>query len=77
MSDERVNAKLTSDASEALRSLTERTGVRKTDLVNRAISMYAFMDAELSKGSVFSLTDSSGKEHRLVFFFGKEATNDE
>jgi hypothetical protein len=77
MSDERVNAKLTSETSEALRSLTERTGVRKTDLVNRAISMYAFMDAELSKGSVFYLTDSNGKEHRLVFFFGKKAMNDE
>lgn len=77
MSDERVNAKLISDASEALQLLTERTGLSKTDLVNRAIVMYAFMDAELSKGSVFYLTDSNGKEHRLVFFFGKKAMNDE
>jgi len=77
MSDERVNAKLTDEVAVALRALKERTGLGKTDLVNRAISMYAFMDAELSKGSVFYLTDSSGKEHRLVFFFGKEAMNDE
>jgi predicted Zn-dependent protease len=77
MSDERVNAKLTDEAAEDLRVLRERTGLDKTDIVNRALSVYAFIDAELAKGTVFNVTGSDGTEHRLMFVFGKAAMNDE
>lgn len=70
MSDERVNAKLTDEASEALRALVERTGLRKTDLVNRAICVYEFVDDELSRGGSFRLKEGDGMERELVFLFG-------
>ena len=38
-------------AADDLHRVQDRTGMSKTDIVNRAISLYEFIDAELAAGS--------------------------
>jgi len=38
-------------AGEDLQHLQDRTGLSKTDIVNRAISLYEFVDTELAAGA--------------------------
>lgn len=63
----RVNVALIRDASDALEKLRERTGMKKVDLVNRAIQIYEFIDAEQRKGSALLFRDSGGSFERVRF----------
>ena len=47
---ERITVALIPRAGEDLQHLQDRTGFSKTDIVNRAISLYEFIDAELIVG---------------------------
>jgi hypothetical protein len=67
-SPERINVMLTADASEALARVQQQSGVKKVDLVNRAIQVFAFLDAELRAGGRVTVRDANGAEQRVVFF---------
>jgi hypothetical protein len=51
-----------------LQRLQERTGLSRTDIVNRAISAYAFLDAQLSAGHDLVIRNNSTGETQLVRF---------
>lgn len=46
---ERITAALVPRAAEDLRQLHERTGLSKTDLANRAITLYEFIEGHLRR----------------------------
>ena len=45
------DAPLVAKAAADLQNVHERTHLSKTDIVNRAVSLYEFVDAELSAGA--------------------------
>lgn len=47
---DRINVVLTPAAVEAMSLLQERTGMKKVDVVNRAITLLEFVEGELSQG---------------------------
>jgi hypothetical protein len=47
----RITVGLVDKAAADLQALHDRTGLSKTDIVNRAITLYEFMDAELCAGA--------------------------
>ncbi len=49
--DDRVTVALVSKAATDLQSTHERTRMSKTDIVNRAVSLYEFVEAEMSAGA--------------------------
>jgi hypothetical protein len=48
---ERITVALIAKAAEDLKRTQARTGLTKTDVVNRALSLYAFLDERLAGGS--------------------------
>lgn len=62
---ERVNVALITDASQALAKLQERTGLKKVDVVNRAVQLYELIDAEIREGGQVLLRAQDGELHRL------------
>jgi GTP cyclohydrolase FolE2 len=48
---DRVTVTLVPKAAADLQSAHERTSMSKTDIVNRAISLYEFVEAEMSSGA--------------------------
>lgn len=47
----------------------ERTGLSKTDIINRAVSLFEFIDARLSRGAELLIRDGeSGQVERINFF---------
>ena len=64
----RVTVTLIPQAAGGLAALQERTGLSKTDLVNRAITLYEFTDAQLRDGHDLILRDRETGETRLVRF---------
>ncbi len=72
MSDEttsaRVNVALIAEAVDAISKLQDRTGMKKTDLVNRALVIYEFLDAELRAGNQVLLRDPDGRDQLVKIF---------
>jgi|HubBroStandDraft_6_1064221.scaffolds.fasta_scaffold00062_27 hypothetical protein len=54
---ERITVSLIPKASSALAGLGERTGLSKTDLVNRAITLYEFIDSRMASGAEILVRD--------------------
>ncbi|MEO3807867.1 hypothetical protein ABGB17_02565 [Sphaerisporangium sp. B11E5] len=48
---ERITVGLVPRVAEQLQKLQESTGLSKTDLVNRAISVYEFLETEAAQGN--------------------------
>jgi hypothetical protein len=48
---DRITVALIPRAAGDLQNVQDRTGMSKTDIVNRAITLYEFIDAELAAGS--------------------------
>lgn len=61
---DRITVALVAKAAADLQNLHERTRLSKTDIVNRAISLYEFVDAELSAGAEL-VVRSDGQEHLI------------
>lgn len=61
-SADRITVALVTKAADDLQRLQERSGLSKTDLVNRAISLYEFIDAELGEGADLIIR-RDGREH--------------
>jgi len=52
---ERITVGLIRKTSDDLDKLTESTGLSKTDLVNRAVQLYAFVDEEVRSGGTVAV----------------------
>lgn len=62
----RITIALIPKAAAGLASLQDRTGLSRTDLVNRAISLYEFIDAQLREGA--DILVRRGDETQRVHF---------
>ncbi len=65
---DRVNVALIAEAVEALGKLQDRTGLKKVDLVNRALLVYEFIDSELRAGNQVVLRDPEGRDQLVKIF---------
>jgi hypothetical protein len=63
---ERITVALVRKAGEDLQQLQDRTGLAKTDIVNRAITLYEFIDAQLSEGNELLLRVPGTGETHLI-----------
>jgi len=61
---ERITVALIPKAVEDLQRLQERTGLSKTDIVNRAITLYEFIDGALGDGDDLSVRNKETGEIR-------------
>jgi hypothetical protein len=68
-SPERITVALIPKAAADLQSLQDRTHLSKTDLANRAISLYEFIDGQLRDGKEVLIRDPVKKETQLVHLF--------
>jgi hypothetical protein len=67
-SGERVTVNLTARAAEALRESAEITGDTKTDTINRALLIYAFLHKTMRDGgAVYTRDAGSGELERVRF----------
>jgi hypothetical protein len=65
-SSERITVALIPKAAADLQSLVERTGLSKTDLANRAISLYEFIEAQLREGKEVLIRDPDKNETERI-----------
>jgi hypothetical protein len=65
---DRVTVALIPKAGEDLQRLQDRTSLSKTDIVNRAITLYEFFDAQLKAGNDLIVRDPKTGETQLVRF---------
>jgi hypothetical protein len=63
---DRITVALIRNAAEDLQKLQDRTSLSKTDLVNRAISLYEFIDAQQHVGYDLLLHDRNSGETRTI-----------
>ncbi|MGV4984394.1 hypothetical protein ACVB8X_03590 [Streptomyces sp. NRAIS4] len=63
---ERITIALIAKAAESLQRLQRRTGLSKTDVVNRAISVYDFIDQQLEDGNELLIRRKGTDEVQLV-----------
>lgn len=66
MQAERITVALIPQAAQDLRRLQERTGLSRTDIINRAIALYRFIEAQLRERRDLIIRDQSTGEARLV-----------
>ena len=65
---ERITVAVIPKARDDLAALQDRTGLSKTDLVNRAITLYEFVDAQLRDGHDLLVRDKETGETQLIRF---------
>jgi len=66
---ERITVALIPKAASDLQQAVDRTGLSKTDVVNRAITLYEYIDARLSRGAELLIRDGeSGQVEQIKFF---------
>ena len=63
---ERITVALIAKANEDLHRTQRRTGLSKTDIVNRALTLYEFIDNRLSNGSELLLRNNDTGEIELI-----------
>jgi hypothetical protein len=63
---DRITVTLIPKAGGDLQHLQDRTSLSKTDLVNRAITLYEFIDAQLREGRDLLIRDRETGETRTV-----------
>ena len=63
---ERITVALIPQAAEDLQHLQGRTGLSKTDLVNRAVSLYDFINTELGEGRDLLIRDNETEEIQVI-----------
>ena len=66
---ERLTVNLTPRAVTALELATELTGDSKTDVVNTAVQVYAYLELVLSKGGTVQTQESEGSTPKELKFF--------
>jgi hypothetical protein len=63
---DRITVALVPKASEGLQHLMASTGLSKTDVVNRAITLYEFIDSELNQGHDLIVRDPQTGESQVI-----------
>lgn len=63
---ERITVALVPKVAEELQRLQNRTSLSKTDLTNRAITLYEFIDAQIDAGREVLIRDSKTGETQAV-----------
>ncbi len=63
---ERITVALVPKAGEDLQRLVDRTSLSKTDITNRAITLYEFIDAQLRAGRDVLIRDNERGETQIV-----------
>jgi hypothetical protein len=63
---ERITIALIPKAGEDLQRLQNRTGLSKTDITNRAITLYEFIDAQIRSGRDLLIRDNATGEIQIV-----------
>ena len=63
---DRVTVALIPQAAGDLQHLQDRTGLSKTDIVNRAISLYDFVNTQLGEGRDLLIRDNEAKETQVI-----------
>ena len=66
---ERITVALIPKAAADLQTLQDRTGLSKTDLANRAITLYEFIDAQMREGREVLIRDPARDETQRVVLF--------
>jgi hypothetical protein len=66
VSADRITVALIPKAAVDLQSLQDRTGLSKTDIANRAISLYEFIDAQLRAGNDLLIRDPKTGQTEIV-----------
>lgn len=65
---DRITVALIRRAGEDLQHLQDRTGLSKTDIVNRAITVYEFIESQTSAGNdLFVRDNQTGETQRIKF----------
>lgn len=64
----RITAALIPQSAAALNATRERTGLSKTDIVNRALTFYEFADSHLRDGRDLLVRDRETGETQLIRF---------
>ena len=64
---ERITVNLIHDASEALALAQRLTSLSKTDTVNRALQMYAYLMQAKKDGKAFYIKDGKGRFEKIEF----------
>lgn len=66
---DRVTVALVPKAAGDLQQAVERTGLSKTDVINRAISLYRYIEGRLSDGDELLIRDDkTGQVEQIKFF---------
>jgi hypothetical protein len=65
---DRITVALIPQSADDLQSLQDRTSLSKTDLVNRAITLYDFIDSQLRAGQDLIIRNRKTGETQLVRF---------
>ena len=63
----RLSVNLIAPSAEALRDLCETTGLNQTDVVNRALQIYQFINEQQRFGSAVIFRDKEGSHERVRF----------
>jgi hypothetical protein len=63
---DRITVALVRKAGDDLQALQERTDLSKTDLVNRAISLYKFIEDQIEAGNELLIRDPETKNTQLI-----------
>jgi hypothetical protein len=63
---DRITVALIPDVSEDLQRLQDRTKLSKTDITNRAITLYEFIEAQLRAGNDILIRDKKTRETQSV-----------
>jgi hypothetical protein len=67
-SPDRITVALIPKAAADLQKLLDRTGLSKTDITNRAITAYEFIESQLSAGKEVIISDPVTGEKKTVLF---------
>jgi hypothetical protein len=63
---ERITVALVPKVGEELQRLQDRTSLSKTDITNRAITLYEFIDTQLREGRDVLIRDNETGETQIV-----------
>jgi len=63
---DRITVALVAKAAADLEMIKDRTGLSKTDIVNRAIALYEFFDAEMRNGRELFIRDRETGQTQLI-----------
>jgi hypothetical protein len=65
VSPEHITVILIPEAERDLQQLQDRTGLSRTDIVNRAITLYEFIEAQLAEGYDLLIHEHTGKVQKV------------